>query len=174
MNLTRRVVTGHDANGRSVVISDGPVPAAGAELGQLLAWATDEVPAPVARPEDVDSGDNLHEPPRTGFKVFYVEIPPDGGSLTHAQKEDIARDMFAQLGEGFVQVDTTRHPFMHVTPTIDCVIVLCGKVSLLLDEGDPLPLAPFDIVVQQSTNHAWVNTGAVPVLFAAIMSAKAR
>ena len=172
MNLTRRVVTGHDANGRSVVISDGTVPSVGADLGQLIAWSADQVPAPVARPEDVDAGDALHEPPRSGFKVFYVELPPDNGALSHAEKEEIARGMFAALGEGFVQTDTTRHPFMHVTPTIDWVIILSGQVSLLVDEGDPVPLEPFDIVVQQGTNHAWLDTGSTPVLFAAIMAAK--
>ena len=171
MKLTRRVVTGHDANGRSVVISDGAVPAVGADLGQLIAWAADTVPAPPAQPEDIDGGEALHEPPRTGVKVFYVEIPPDPGTLSHAEKEAIAREMFGQLGTGFVQPDTTRHPFMHVTPTIDCVIILSGEVSLLVDEGDPLPLHPFDIVVQQGTNHAWVNTGTEPALFAAIMLA---
>ena len=76
MDLTRRVVTGHDANGRSVVISDGTVPSVGADLGQLIAWAADQVPAPVARPEDVDAGDALHEPPRSGFKVFYALRSP--------------------------------------------------------------------------------------------------
>jgi hypothetical protein len=172
MKLTRRVVTGHNTDGRSVVISDGPVSSVGSDLGQIIAWATDTVPAAAARPEDVDSGDALHEPPRTGVKIFYVEIPPDGGSLTHTEKEAIAREMFAALGKGFVQVDTSRHPFMHMTPTIDCVIILTGEVSLLVDEGDPVPLQPFDIVVQQGTNHAWVNTGTEPALFVAIMAAK--
>lgn len=56
---------------------------------------------------------------------------------------------------------------------MDCVIILSGEVSLLLDEGDPIPLRPFDVVVQQGTNHAWINTGPEPMLFAAIMVAKA-
>ena len=172
MKLTRRVVTGHDTQGRSIVISDGPVPSTGADLGQLIAWSANQVPAAVAQPEDVDSASDLHEPPTSGFKVFYVELPPDNSGLSHAEKEAIAAQMFAGLGKGFVQTDTTRHPFMHVTPTIDCVIILSGEVSLLVDEGDPVPLNPFDIVVQQGTNHAWLNTGDTPVLFAAIMSAK--
>ena len=117
MKLTRRVVTGHDANGRSVVISDGAVPAVGADLGQLIAWAADTVPAPPAQPEDIDGGEALHEPPHTGVKVFYVEIPPDPGTLSHAEKEAIAREMFGQLGTGFVQPDRLR-PARHHTPPL--------------------------------------------------------
>ena len=120
---------------------------------------------------DVDGGTALHEPPRSGVKVFFVELPPDDGSFSLEQKQAFAREMFGALGKGFIQPDTTRHPFMHVTPTVDCVIVLSGEVSLLVDEGDALPLKPFDIVVQQGTNHAWVNHGPEPVLFAAIMVA---
>ncbi len=174
MNLIRRVVTGHDAHGRSIVVSDGPVPTEGQDLGQLYAWAADQVPAKtVARTEDIDASDSLHEPPRQGVKVFFVEFPPDDGTLSEEQKRAYAKELFAKLGTGFTQPDAARHPFMHVTPTVDCVIILSGEVSLLLDEGDPIPLRPFDVVVQQGTNHAWINTGPEPMLFAAIMAAKA-
>ena len=174
MNLLRRIVTGHDADGRSIVISDEEAPAEGRDLGQLYAWGTEHVPtAVVARAEDIDASEELNNPPRRGLKVFFVEFPPDDGASTDAEKRAYAKHLFASLGPGFTQPDASRYPFMHVTATVDCVIVLSGEVSLLLDEGDPVPLKPFDVVVQQGTNHAWINTGPEPALLAAVMVAMA-
>ena len=173
MDLLRRVVTGNDTNGRSMVITDGEVPAEGQDLGQLYAWATYDVPTkPVARADDIDALTPLHEPPTKGVRVFFVEFPPNDGSFSEEQRRAYAKELFASLGKGFTQPDASRHPFMHVTPTVDCVIILSGEVSLWLDEGDPIPLKPFDVVIQQGTNHAWENTGPGPLLFAAIMVAK--
>ena len=56
------------------------------------------------------------------------------------------------------RVDTTKHPTMHKTKTIDYIILLEGDVTLLLDE-DEVRLKPFDVVVQRGTNHAWLNNG---------------
>ena len=58
---------------------------------------------------------------------------------------------------------------MHKTRTIDYVMVLTGGVSLLLDHGDELPLAPFDVVVQRGTNHSWINRGREPALLMAVL-----
>ena len=51
-SIPRRVVTGHDASGRSVFASDDPVPAAHATPGGTLfyeLWATDAMPGPGRR-----------------------------------------------------------------------------------------------------------------------------
>jgi hypothetical protein len=98
-------------------------------------------------------------------------MPPDDPSLSNDQKRTFAQALFSSFGEGFDQPDTSRHPFMHQTHTVDCVIILSGQLSLLLDQGEEIPLRPFDVVVQQATNHAWVNRGHEPALFAAIMMA---
>ena len=58
---------------------------------------------------------------------------------------------------------------MHVTPTVDYILLLSGKVSLVLDEGDPIALEPFDAVVQRGTNHSWVNTGDTTALLMSVM-----
>ena len=47
---------------------------------------------------------------------------------------------------------------MHRTRTIDYIIVLSGEIDMLLDEGE-VHLREGDIVVQQATNHAWINRG---------------
>ena len=60
------------------------------------------------------------------------------------------------------QVDTRRHPGMHTTRTIDYVVLLRGSVSLLLDEGEEIPVRPLDVVVQRGTNHYWLGQRARP------------
>jgi quercetin dioxygenase-like cupin family protein len=51
-----------------------------------------------------------------------------------------------------------RHPMMHRTRTLDYAIVLAGEIDMLLDEGE-VHLKAGDVLVQQATNHAWVNRG---------------
>ena len=72
------------------------------------------------------------------------------------------------MGAAHERVDTTRHPAMHKTKTIDYIILLDGDVTLLLDE-DEVRLKPFNVVVQRGTNHAWVNNGSEPALLIAVL-----
>jgi hypothetical protein len=58
---------------------------------------------------------------------------------------------------------------MHTTPTLDYVILSSGEISLLLDHGEPVPLKPFDAVVQRATNHFWINSGITPALLMSVM-----
>jgi uncharacterized cupin superfamily protein len=51
-----------------------------------------------------------------------------------------------------------RHPFMHRTRTIDYAIVMQGEIDMLLDDSE-IHLKAGDVLVQQGTNHAWVNRG---------------
>jgi mannose-6-phosphate isomerase-like protein (cupin superfamily) len=57
----------------------------------------------------------------------------------------------------------------HCTPTIDYMILIEGRLRLELDEGSA-ELAPGDMVVQRSTNHAWRNPDATPAKCIAIVS----
>ena len=72
------------------------------------------------------------------------------------------------MGASHERVDTSRHPSMHKTKTIDYIILLKGDLTLLLDE-DEVRLKPFDVVVQRGTNHAWVNNGSEPALLIAVL-----
>jgi quercetin dioxygenase-like cupin family protein len=72
------------------------------------------------------------------------------------------------MGASHERVDTSRHPAMHKTNTIDYIILLKGDVTLLLDEGE-VRLEPFNVVVQRGTNHAWVNNGKEPALLIAVL-----
>jgi uncharacterized cupin superfamily protein len=50
----------------------------------------------------------------------------------------------------------SRHAFMHRTKSVDYAIILQGEIDMLLDDSE-VHLTAGDFLVQQATNHAWVN-----------------
>ena len=53
------------------------------------------------------------------------------------------------------------NPLMHRTRSLDYAVVLSGEIDMMLDETS-VHLKPGDTIVQQATNHAWVNRGKEP------------
>ena len=49
---------------------------------------------------------------------------------------------------------------MHATDSVDYAIVIEGEIDMLLDDSE-VHMKTGDIMVQQGTNHAWVNRGTV-------------
>lgn len=138
----RRVVTGHDARGRSVFASDGPVPGTPVVPGGTLfyqLWDTDATPAPIGAtaPERV-AGPLSVAPPRHGTRLLVNELPPGAASPVHR------------------------------TQTVDYGIVLDGEVVLVLDDSETV-LRAGDIVVQRGTDHRWENRSAAPARVAFIL-----
>jgi quercetin dioxygenase-like cupin family protein len=129
--VPRRVVTGHDADGRSMILSDGPVPKSHAVSDAVFheVWSTRETPAPLRRDEAADPTTRpLRTPPDPGGTVIrIVDLQPRAASP------------------------------MHRTESVDYGIVLDGEVHLVLDDGSETRLAPGDVVVQRGTDHAWEN-----------------
>ncbi len=159
----RVIVTGHDDRGRSRVAED--ISVAEAEAGNFQFWMTGTGPdladgRPAAFPFFPPAG-------QTVFRLF--RIPPADPAISADALRVLADGFFAAIGWDGARVDTSRHPFMHLTPTTDHILLLEGEITLLLDEGDPVTLRPFDAVVQRGTNHAWFNTGAEPALLMAVM-----
>ena len=61
-----------------------------------------------------------------------------------------------------------RHANTHRTRTIDYAIVLDGEIDMLLDDSE-VHVKAGDVLVQQATNHAWVNNGTKPCRIAFIL-----
>lgn len=160
----RRVVTGHDAEGRAVIQQDGPVPRVqriGGERGPLFfeVWNTRATPAPIDRAsgEPREEGIQL-APPANGTRIRVLDIPPDDASLATLTPEQ-ARAHFAEVGAADAASHAgvgSKHAFMHRTETIDYGIVLEGELTLILDVGETVVHAG-DIVIQRGTNHGWAN-----------------
>jgi len=160
----RRIVTGHDGQGRAIVQEDGPpvrVQRIGGAAGPVFyeVWNTRETPARIDRAsgEPAESGIIL-APPKNGTRIRVLDIPPDDESLGKITPEQ-ARAHFAEVGAADAashQGEGSRHAHMHRTETVDYGIVLDGEIVLILDEGETIVRAG-DIVIQRGTNHGWAN-----------------
>ena len=166
----RRIVTGHDEEGKSVITIDGPpARSLGEEAGGLYElWNTDG--NEINTLDEIDRADSevLLSPPIGGTKFRYFQINPTPEGVPADLIEAATAEAFEKMGAAHHRVDTTRHPAMHKTKTIDYIILLKGDVTLLLD-NEEVDLKPFDVVVQRGTNHAWVNNGNEPALFIAVL-----
>jgi quercetin dioxygenase-like cupin family protein len=137
-NVPRRVVTGHDANGVSIVLSDGTVPVhkfmPQDGVGFYEIWATDQMPAPVSAKE---SGEVTE-------RSLKVPAEPNGTKIR-----------INEFFPGHINELGNQSP-IHRTESIDYGIVLEGEIYLVLDDSEVL-LKSGDVVIQRGTNHAWAN-----------------
>ena len=157
----RRLVTGM-REGRSAVLSDGPVPTqheykAVPGMTSAVIWAT--APSPEVDVEEAaPAGTSLH--PEPGHTVLcVVDFPPD--SVMAAPGFDFpaaGAEQFQHL-PGLAERFEMDNPGMHTTQTVDYAVVLGGEIWLELEDGEPAQLGAGDIVVQQRTRHAWRNRG---------------
>ena len=163
----RRIVTGHDANGKAVVVSNGALPTI-VELQAIPGtvfhevWETRAMPAPVDNGADPTTGALMLPPPKHGTRMRFVDIPPDTAEfLQHGAAR--MHDAFEQVGD--VKASTVKadspHPLMHRTESVDYGIVIEGEMTLILDDSEVL-LEPGSVVIQRGTNHAWANRSGKP------------
>lgn len=145
----RRIVTGHDQAGRSMVVED-------AEL------------AGVGLAEDADRHD------ATFFHVWATHEMPvslTDGSLP-LQRDGSATTVLG-TGSGTVLrigvlAPGARSP-MHRTESLDYGICLQGECELELDGGDVRTLRAGDVVIQRGTNHVWHNRSSAPCRLAWVL-----
>lgn len=160
----RRIITGHDARGRSIFVSDAPSPhvltlPGRADFALTDLWVSDGAPASNAGSADAARRRMSLEPPTNGTIFRIVEFPPEaaGGVFDRAAA-------FRAMGASHaMDPDASRHPAMHRTDTVDYAIVLSGEIWALMDEGETLMRAG-DTLVQRGTNHAWSNRSQEPCL----------
>ena len=166
----RRVITGHNEKGRSIVTLDGPpARSIGEDVGGLFElWNTDGGDVISTDVNDRADQNIILSPSGGGTKFRYFQINPLPEGVPEDTLQEIAADAFEKVGAAHHRVDTSKHPAMHKTDTIDYIILLKGDVTLILDDEE-VDLKPFDVVVQRGTNHAWVNNGTEPALLIAVL-----
>jgi hypothetical protein len=170
----RRIVTGHDARGRSVIVSDSSSPHVMTlrgipTFGVTEIWTTDSTPADNRSAKDPCKVPAQLAPPKRGTVVRVVEFPPDKLWVASADRDKA----FASMGRSGAQAlahdaSASRHPMMHRTQTVDYAIVLSGEIWALMDSGETKMKAG-DILVQRGTNHAWSNRSSKPCLVAFVL-----
>ena len=143
MSLTvRRVVTGHDKNGRAIVSIDETVknvaqtrPGANA----AVIWTSEGFP-----------------------------VDNDGDADTSARKVGTTLDngtvfRVVSFGPGVA-------PRNHRTDSVDYAVVISGEIDMELDDST-VHLKAGDVLVQRGTIHNWVNKGTVPCVNAFVLVA---
>jgi quercetin dioxygenase-like cupin family protein len=136
MSVPRRIVTGHDASGKSVVLSDAPSPRT-LDIGIAAfheIWITAQMPVQIdaSEPESTDRPVRV-PPPAGGVSIRFIDTAPGAESP------------------------------MHRTETVDLGVVLEGEIWMLLDDGSETRVGVGDAVIQRGTNHAWANRSDRPV-----------
>jgi hypothetical protein len=138
----RRIVTGHNAQGRSYIIRDDRV--TGGAFPSLYK-ATGDMPlgpAPSGEPQKIMPTDSPQlEPALGGSSFHFVTLPPTPAGAK---------------------------PGWHRTMTLDYNILLGGELVLMVDEGET-KLYPGDVVIQRNTMHAWRNDTKLPVYWVAVL-----
>lgn len=168
----RRIVTGNDENGRSRILVDGEAAKLTAveEAGLAEIWTAALSADGLLNADDRLRDEDVRlEPDAGAVKVRWFTVPVEDGALSDAEKEERAAFAFGMVGAGHARTDTSRHPMMHKTETLDVIILVRGAVDLVLDEGPPTSLKPGDVVIQRATNHAWVNHGDETALLVAVL-----
>jgi hypothetical protein len=165
----RRVVTGHDKNGKSLIVMDDKAPNVlemasmpGVALTDL--WRTKSSPASNAGNADAATGKIRLEPPASGTILRIVEFPPDSKWRNRAD----AKKAFASIGAGGAPDHDSADAMMHATATVDYIIVLKGEIWAILDKGETL-LKQGDVLIQRGTNHSWSVRTKEPCVIAAVL-----
>lgn len=165
----RRVVTGHDKNGKSCFVMDGHATnikemesMPGLALTDL--WETTDAPASNEGNADAVTRPVHLEPPSKGTILRIVEFPPDSQWRNSAD----AAKAFESIGAGHAKDSSTADPMMHKTATVDYLIILKGEIYAILEDGETL-LKPGDIMIQRGTNHSWSVRGNEPCILAAVL-----
>ncbi|MGN6261138.1 MAG: cupin domain-containing protein [Ralstonia sp.] len=163
----QRIVTGNDADGRAVIVSQGPLPTV-VEIAAIPGtvfhevWSTSGNPVPIDNGADPTVGALMLPPPKQGTRFRFVDIPPDTSEFL-ARGATRMQEAFTQVGDAHastVHADSP-HPLMHRTESIDYGVVIDGEMTLVLDDSE-VALAPGSVVIQRGTNHAWANRSSRP------------
>jgi quercetin dioxygenase-like cupin family protein len=136
----RRIVTGHDGNGRARITSDElmtNVVRKRPGYASSVVWATDALPA-----DNSGSGEDASEVGQTmpSGAVFRV-----------------------------VRYEPGVAPRVHRTDSLDYAVVISGEIDMQLDDGIETHLAAGDVIVQRGTIHNWVNRGSEPCTIAFVL-----
>lgn len=136
----RRVITGHDANGRAIVKID--------EVARHLT-----------------SG----RPGATSVNVWTTEGFPvnnDGGADEGLRK--VATTLAGGTIFRIIEFAPGLAARNHRTDSIDYIVIISGEIDMELDDS-VVHLQAGDVMVQRGTIHNWVNRGTQPCVLAVVL-----
>lgn len=144
----RRVVTGHDKNGKAIVkIDDAGLHQSSGRPNMVrqLIWTTDDLP---------------------------VDFGNDDENLQDTFQDQGGRDIGTTISSGsvfrLIEYSPGVTPRNHRTDSIDYAIVMPGEIDMELDDTI-VHLKAGDVLVQRGTIHNWVNNGTEPCVIAFVL-----
>ena len=159
--LYRRIVTGTNSQGKSIILFDSSAPTIkefkGAGIYSTEIWETNQAPASNFGSDDLSAHEFILGPPDAGSRFRIVEILPE--------PENVSGDSLKGTGS---HVESKLHPMMHATDSVDYIVILKGEIYAIVETGEVL-LKAGDVFVQRGTAHAWANRSNKPCVFAAVL-----
>lgn len=151
----RRVVTRLDAGGKAAVMVDEQVPlmATRSPNGVGEVWVTTRMPAQLSFTEDLAHTKVGIQPPRNGTVFRVVDFPPTTEAIDKLPIDTVMKIVGPDAPKKGL---APKHSMMHRTRSVDYAIVLSGEIEMMLDD-QTVKLKAGDVIVQQATNHAWIN-----------------
>jgi mannose-6-phosphate isomerase-like protein (cupin superfamily) len=151
----RRVVTGHDATGKSIISSDEIIKpidrGAGANITGCEVWSTDRMP--------VDNSAEAEASQKAGF--VYID-----------RNSEFKRNNYVRTGAGslirIIEWGPGHPPYTHRTETVDYIVILSGEIDCELDD-EVVHLKAGDTLVQRGGLHTWMNRGTTPCVMAGVL-----
>jgi quercetin dioxygenase-like cupin family protein len=143
----RRVVTGHDRNGKAVVKMDGLPESIGPMrpgVDSCVVWTSD------ATPVDLEAEEKGGELQDQGMRK--VGTAHKGGTVFR-----------------IVEYQPGCTPRNHRTESIDYAVCMAGEIDMELDDGVTVTLRQGDVLVQRGTIHNWINRGKTPCRMAFVL-----
>lgn len=171
---TRRIVTGHDLNGKAVFLSDGQTPHS-SEFKSVpgfvttMVWTSKKGDGKRTSLDDPTLGSPSWLPPKGGSYLAIITFPPDTVMLSSSFDPATAGAEYMVNLPDLAELFEPDTPGMHETDTVDYGIVLQGQIVLELDNGATKTLKPGDVVVQNGTRHAWRNPTDKPATVAVVL-----
>lgn len=137
----RRIVTGHNEQGRAVVKYDDQLVFSESRPNGFTSniWTTETAPA------NNDGNDDAGKRP---------------GRFTMIENGTVFRILDFQPGLA---------QRVHRTDSIDYIVVMSGEIDMELESGEEVHLKAGDVMVQRGTVHNWINRGTQPCVMAVIL-----
>lgn len=155
----RRVVTGHNSAGASMIEEDGPSPAIKTiavrpDYAVTNIWRTGESLSDIFAGDDIVDHSGVM-PPQKGTVIRAIDIPPE--PKDPEEFREIMEKTFKTLYPDADHAPSDqRHFGMHKTTTVDYAIIVEGELTAIMDEDETV-LKAGDILIQRGTNHGWAN-----------------
>lgn len=171
VEAVRRVITGHDATGKAIVVSDTIVEPTSPDFGQKWSiWASDSAPSfPSDGTSPEFAGPLLPKP--GGLHVMVFTLPPrfNPDELQNPDSEEMAEAI-----KRHAESKADTHPVvndpnppgtygslpgasgMHATASVDCLMQISGESTLVLEDRQ-ICLRPGDWLIVNGVVHSWRN-----------------